>query len=130
MVSQEEASPGQLPIDFGPVRAARILPFLRPAHPAPPTGRDPEDAAGWCALGAELEPSDPPGALDAYRKALELAPDHPEAHVNLGRLFHETGHVGAAEMHYRRALRADPTTPPRFSTWAWPSRTWAHRARR
>jgi tetratricopeptide (TPR) repeat protein len=70
---------------------------------------DPEpDADEWYELGCELEVSSPEEARDAYRRAIELAPRHAEAHLNLGRLLHEAGHPTAAEAHYRLALDANP----------------------
>ncbi|HME71566.1 MAG TPA: tetratricopeptide repeat protein, partial [Myxococcota bacterium] len=70
---------------------------------------DPEpDADEWYELGCELEISSPDEARDAYRRAIELAPRHAEAHLNLGRLLHEAGHAAAAEAHYRLALDAKP----------------------
>ena len=53
--------------------------------------------------GERIEP-----ALAAYARALELAPGHVEAHLNLGRLLHERGELAAAEQHYREAFAADP----------------------
>jgi tetratricopeptide (TPR) repeat protein len=66
------------------------------------------EAEDWYDLGCELEISDPEGARDAYRRALELEPRHPDAHINLGRLLHEQGDVAAAERHYRVALDYRP----------------------
>ena len=65
------------------------------------------DAQEWYDHGCELEPSSPKEAREAYRRAVELDPDHVEAHVNLGRLLHEDGELEAAEAHYRVALRID-----------------------
>jgi tetratricopeptide (TPR) repeat protein len=50
----------------------------------------------------------PEQARAAYERALELAPDLVEAHLNLGRLLHEAGELDAAEQHYRAAQAADP----------------------
>jgi len=63
-------------------------------------------AEDWFDLGCELEASSPNDARDAYRRAIELAPEHADAHTNLGRLLHEAGELAAAEAHYRRALAA------------------------
>lgn len=63
------------------------------------------DAAEWYEHGCELEASSPGEARDAYRRALELDPEHVDAHLNLGRLLHEDGELEAAEGHYRIALR-------------------------
>jgi len=64
-------------------------------------------AEDWFELGCELEASSPNEARDAYRRAVELAPEHADAHTILGRLLHEAGELAAAEAHYRRALGSD-----------------------
>ena len=53
---------------------------------------------------AALEEDQPRAAVDAYRRALALEPALAEAHLNLGRLLHETGDLAGAEEHYRQAL--------------------------
>jgi tetratricopeptide (TPR) repeat protein len=63
-------------------------------------------AEDWFDLGCELEASSPEEARDAYRRAIELAPGHADAHTNLGRLLHEAGELEAAEAHYRQAIAA------------------------
>ena len=49
--------------------------------------------------------------MAAYARALELDSALPDAHLNLGRLFHEQGETAAAERHYRLALAALPDDP-------------------
>ena len=66
------------------------------------------DAEDWYDLGCDLELSSAEEARAAYEKALELDPDHVDAHVNLGRLLHEDGAPAAAEKHYRIAMQLDP----------------------
>lgn len=78
----------------------------RPRHPEPP--REPVTAEDWYERGWELEETDAEAAMAAYRQALQLDPDLPDAHLNLGRILHERGEVGGAEMHYRLALAARP----------------------
>jgi tetratricopeptide (TPR) repeat protein len=65
-------------------------------------------AEDWYELGCELEACDPGQARDTYRRALELDPDHVDAHVNMGRLLHEAGEWRGAEAHYRAALEIEP----------------------
>jgi tetratricopeptide (TPR) repeat protein len=65
-------------------------------------------AEDWYRLGCDVEASSPGDARDAYRRAVELEPHHADAHVNLGRLLHEEGKTGAAEVHYRIALTSKP----------------------
>lgn len=97
---------GQVLFDFAVSEIAARTPAARPAE-AEPAREDRLDADGWHALGCELEESAPEKAHEAYRRALELDPRHADTHVNLGRLLHESGDLGAAEAHYRRALATD-----------------------
>jgi tetratricopeptide (TPR) repeat protein len=106
---QWQPESGQILFDFGgehPVRtlSARPREFAR-LEPAPARGSTSADE--WYRRGCEAE-SDPTRAIEAYRQALELDPDHPDAHINLGRLLHEAGDAAAAEEHYRKALGARP----------------------
>lgn len=75
---------------------------LRRATPRSPS------AAQWYERGCDLEGLALGEAVEAYRRALEVDPDHVGAHVNLGRLFHLAGDVATAEAHYRRAVAAAP----------------------
>lgn len=65
----------------------------------------------WHDLGNDLETNAPDQAREAYRRALELDPNHVDTRVNLGRLLHEEGRLNAAEAHYRLALAARPDEP-------------------
>ena len=80
---------------------ARRVIALVPARSESAAGRD---ADAWYRLGCELEVADPARARTAYARAIELAPAHTDAHVNLGCLDHEAGRLVAAEAHYRAAL--------------------------
>lgn len=99
---------GQLMMDFEVAELARRAEPLAPqivervGHPDDLVGED------WYELGLELEAAAPREASEAYRRCLELDPEHPDAHLNLGRLFHETGEVKEAEKHYRQALLLRP----------------------
>jgi Tfp pilus assembly protein PilF len=42
------------------------------------------------------------------RRALELAPEHAEAHHNLGAILAIKGEYAVAVLHFRRALAARP----------------------
>jgi len=86
--------------------------------PAAPDAVDASEltAREWFEAGCELEGSSPERAREAYLRALELDPDVPDAHVNLGRQLHLGGELGRAEPHYREAVRLDPDDPtPHFN---------------
>ena len=65
-------------------------------------------AEQWFHLGCELESTSPLEARQAYHQALAVDPEHADAHLNLGRLYHEAGELGKAEAHYRSASRCAP----------------------
>jgi tetratricopeptide (TPR) repeat protein len=65
-------------------------------------------AEQWFHLGCELETESPVEARQAYVQAVAAAPDFGDAHLNLGRLLHESGELGKAEAHYRDAVRCAP----------------------
>lgn len=70
--------------------------------------RDTRDADDWYDLACELEATDSAGAQHAYEQAIALDPTHADAHVNLGRLLHESGAAREAEPHYRAAIAVYP----------------------
>ncbi len=68
-------------------------------------------AEQWFHLAGELESSSPAESRQAYHHALELDPSFADAHLDLGRHYHESGELGKAEAHYREAVRAAPEDP-------------------
>jgi tetratricopeptide (TPR) repeat protein len=68
------------------------------------------DASELFSRGIALEenPSTQVEAIAAYRKVLELEPNHPAAHINLGTLHYNRQDYGQAERHYRSAIEIDP----------------------
>jgi len=68
-------------------------------------------AKQWFDLACELEATSPEEARRAYHQALELDPALADAHVNLGRLYHEAKEPARAEAHYRAALEHAPGDP-------------------
>lgn len=89
-------STGQMHLDF----EAGGMPALRIHLPG--------QAERWYQEGCELESSDPDAAMAAYRRALELEPEHADAWINLGRLLHEARRLEEAEGCYRRVLQISP----------------------
>ncbi len=78
------------------------------AHRAAEEDEEDSGAEYWFELACELELSSAESAIDAYQQALEADPHHADAHVNLGRLFHEQGDTATAEQHYRAAVESNP----------------------
>lgn len=66
------------------------------------------DAEQWFDLACELETESGEEARRAYHQALALDPSLVEAHVNLGRMYHEAGELAKADAHYRAAAKLDP----------------------
>lgn len=76
-------------------------------------GMDDASADAQVALGCVLFFSDWnwTGARRAFERALELNPDHTEAHLLYGRLLEAVGELDAALAAKRRALERDPFSP-------------------
>ena len=89
--------------------AAKINLPERLPRPASDTTREPtRTAEQWFDLGCELDAASPEEARHAYQQALELDPSLADAHVNLGRLYHQAHQAPEAEAHYRAAARQTP----------------------
>jgi tetratricopeptide (TPR) repeat protein len=109
-----DALSGQTLLDFGtqaaPSQEAEVIPLTsaKPATAAPapsPTLTTKELYEQACAI----ETTAPDEARALYRTLLEREPEFADAHVNLGRLLHESGDVYAALVHYRAALSIRPS---------------------
>jgi tetratricopeptide (TPR) repeat protein len=104
---------GQLLFNFDVAELAQgAEPIVRRAAIEARNAENELDADDWYEMGVHLEIAAPDDARDAYRRALELAPGHADAHVNLGRLLHERGELAAAEEQYRAALASEPESEP------------------
>ncbi len=88
--------------------AARAAPLAERAAAAAHRAPSELGAEDWFALALDLETTTPEEAVHAYERVLALAPEHPDAHLNLGRLRHERGDLAGAERHYRAALASRP----------------------
>jgi tetratricopeptide (TPR) repeat protein len=87
--------------DAGSVASAAKAPAPRPAKAQ-------LSARHWFNLAVELESTSAEEARQAYHRALELEPEMSDAHLNLGRLYHEARMLDRSEAHYRAALRHAP----------------------
>jgi len=68
-------------------------------------------ASAWFNLGlARQDLRDHAGAAAAYRKAIEINPDHAEAALNLGVVLQDSGDIDAAMQAYARAWRMRPAS--------------------
>src|SRR2546428_7832015 len=91
---------------------ARAAAKRRTAPAAPPVQVGDDLAAEqWSDAGCELEAQSPAQACNAYHRALALDPALADAHVTLGRLYHEAGDHAKAEAHYRAAAQYAPGDP-------------------
>jgi tetratricopeptide (TPR) repeat protein len=89
--------------------AAKIdLPERPPDAPLADIREPTRTAEQWFDLGCELDTASPEEARHAYQHALELDPTLADAHVNLGRLYHQAHQPAEAEAHYRAAARQAP----------------------
>jgi tetratricopeptide (TPR) repeat protein len=79
--------------------------------PAPKPIKTNFTAQHWFNLGTELEATSTEEAKRAYVRALELDPKMSDAHLNLGKLYHDTGMLKQGETHYRAAVEHAPRDP-------------------
>jgi tetratricopeptide (TPR) repeat protein len=104
---------GQFVFNFD---ALSVLQKIKLSRPAPKPTRQELTAEHWFNLGFELEISSLPDAKRAYHLALELDPKMADAHLNLGKLYHDAKEWEKAEGHYRSAAEQAPADPaPHFN---------------
>ncbi len=96
---------GQFMFDFAPQEKVVTSTPIATGSPEPA----PRDVSDLFARGIALEedPSNQVQAIGAYKKVLELDPEHAAAHINLGTLYYNRQEYGLAEEHYRRAIEID-----------------------
>ncbi len=70
-------------------------------------------AEQWFEIGLanDSSPDTLERAADAYRRALELAPDWIEAHINLGTTLYGLQQMEEAQQHYTTAAQIEPGNP-------------------
>lgn len=70
---------------------------------------DPKNLDAWIKLGnIYMDSGRFPGAIDAYRKALELDPKNVNVRVDMGTCYRYSGRPDRAVEEYRKALKHDP----------------------
>jgi predicted Zn-dependent protease len=99
--SRWRADSGQYVLDFEGDPAAGSLSVIehQAASPTPASARD------WFERAISLERSDADAAIDAYERAVVADPAFLDAHINLGRLLHESRRYASAERAYREGIR-------------------------
>lgn len=94
-----EPETGQLLMDFEVAASDGSVSFIEPSA----TSGGPVLAVDWFEQGVALETTDRRAAIDAYRQALAIDPEHVESWVNLGALLCESGQCQEALELYERA---------------------------
>ena len=104
---------GQFLFNFDVQAVASVVsrPERLPAPALEATAQPTRTAEQWFNLGCELDAASPEEARHAYHQALELDPAMADAHVNLGRLYHEAKQPAQAEAHYRAAAQQTSDDP-------------------
>ncbi|HTJ44293.1 MAG TPA: tetratricopeptide repeat protein [Kofleriaceae bacterium] len=98
----------ELPLDITPPPPGELHPIPPREAPPAPALAPAVTADEWLARALALEETDPPAAIDAYRRCLRLRPDSTEGWINLGRLYAEGSDPTAARECFVTALRLDP----------------------
>lgn len=98
---------GQFMFDFAPSDRV-VTPTARPTVIHKPELVE-TNVAEVFARGIALEenPETQTEAISAYKKVLDMDPEHAAAHINLGTLYYNRQEYGLAEKHYRRAIEID-----------------------
>lgn len=109
--SRWEAESGQLLMDFEVAATRGAVAFVE-REPVAPRAIVPKPSAdALFAQAAVLEASEPAAAETAYRRVLDIAPDHVDTYMNLGAMLCETRRDAQAVELYDRALTHCPDAP-------------------
>ncbi|MGH7824548.1 MAG: tetratricopeptide repeat protein [Candidatus Binatia bacterium] len=104
---------GQFVFNFDALSVLRKLKLSRPAEKPV---KETLTAEHWFNLAVELEATSVKDAQRAYHLALELDPKMADAHLNLGKLYHDIKEWEKAEAHYRAAAEHNSGDPsPHFN---------------
>jgi tetratricopeptide (TPR) repeat protein len=104
---------GQFVFNFDAKDIAQKLSLSRPAAKG---SQEKLTAEHWFNLALELEDTSIEDAKRAYHLALDLEPKMTDAHLNLGKLYHDSKDWEKAEAHYRAAAEHAPHDPtPHFN---------------
>ena len=101
--AQWQPDSGQFLFNFDAQNVLRTL-KVRAAEPKALN----RDARYWFNLAIEVERSSTEEARQAYLRAIELDPTLSDAHLNLGKLYHDAGLFKQSEEHYLAAAEHDP----------------------
>jgi len=99
---KQEADADEAPLVVLPTRSAGEAAAKAGGDVVPPTVEEIYE------LACDLDEADPERAESSYRQVITQAPQHADAHINLGRILHERGDLTGAEEHYRHALAIRP----------------------
>jgi tetratricopeptide (TPR) repeat protein len=102
---QRQIDSGQLLMDFDVAPSAGTVAIH--AAPVQAGGGD----VDWFQRGVDLEASDPAQAEQAYRRAIEAAPEHIDPVLNLGVMLAEAGRHDDAAALYQQAIERSPAEP-------------------
>jgi len=102
--------PGTAAPPFDPLSHQWILPLERRASGEKLRQLESRTAEEWfeVAVAAETDRDRLGEAVDAYQRAIDLAPDWAEAHINLGVALYHQRELDAAQRSFRAALAIDP----------------------
>lgn len=102
--------PGPLSRAIEPLTGQFLLPFHLPSGAANVRQMDSRTAEELFeyAITCEAHPGKLDDAMRAYRRVIEMQPDWPEAHMNLGCVFFQRGELENARTEFRITLELDP----------------------
>jgi cytochrome c-type biogenesis protein CcmH/NrfG len=92
------------PVESGPMQTLDEIKLLQDA-----VKKDPGNVEAWTKLGNDLmDGARFDEAIDAYQKALALAPKNVDVRVDMGTCYRRTGRPEIAAREFRKAIEIDP----------------------